>query len=163
MAQPPKIIPANGMGDGAETRFLVTAVDSSNIFEWFETTLPFGSGPAYHSHQRTDEVLRVLAGEVKFKLGGIWYDLSAGDTCFIPRSTPHAFTNIYPDTTAQLLGVVIPAGLETFLRVLETALAHGPPDEIILAELAVRFDQAILGPSLAVELGLSVDGKTVTL
>lgn len=154
MAHQPKIIPARRDGDAPPTDFQITAANTAGAFEWFEMEVPYAGGPAYHLHRRSDEVMRVLAGEVKLKLGEVLADLRPGDTCYIPAGVGHAFTNVHPERPARLLGMVAPAGLQLFLEVWTEIIARGPPDEIAQAELAVRYDYEILGPPLAEELNL---------
>ncbi|GAB4531576.1 MAG: hypothetical protein Kow0063_11030 [Anaerolineae bacterium] len=154
MAQQPRVIPARQGGESPPTHFQITATDTGGAFEWFEMEVSYGDGPIYHSHQRADAVLRVLKGEVKFKLDGVLADLLEGDTCYIPSGTPYTFTNVYPNRPARLLGMYVPAGLQAFLEVWNDLTAQGPPDEITLAELAARYGQVALGPPLAVELNL---------
>ncbi len=154
MVRQPRVITARQDSEAQPTDFQITAADTSGAFEWFEMDVPYAGGPVHHSHHRADEVIRVLAGEVKVKLDGVLADLRPGDSCYIPCGIAHAFTNIHPDRPARLLGMYTPAGLQAFLEVWDEITTWGPPDEITLAELAARYDQETLGPPLAVELDL---------
>ena len=135
--------------------FVLTSEDTDGRLEWIEGTIDFGDGPPCHLHHTADEVITVLEGEIKYKIDDELVDLGPGDTLFVPRGVPHTFTNIHRDRPAKLVGVYAPAGLEAFLRLSGELSANGRPDEAAMAELAARYGMEAIGPSLAVELGLS--------
>jgi len=140
----------------SHVEFFLTAEDTNGMFEWFTLVVPYGDGPIYHSHQRADEMLQVVTGELKVKLDGVLTNLMEGDICYIPRGIPHAYTNVHTHQTVRLMGLFSPAGFQTFIKVWETVAKNGAPDEILLAEMAARYDQYPHGPPLAVELHLPV-------
>jgi mannose-6-phosphate isomerase-like protein (cupin superfamily) len=53
----------------------------------FETSI--GAGPPLHVHDREDECLYVLDGELSIRCGGDAFDAGAGSFVFLPRGRPH--------------------------------------------------------------------------
>ena len=135
--------------------FVLTAEDTDGRLEWIESTVNFGGGPPCHLHHTADEAITILEGEIKFKVDNELVDLGPGDTLFVPRGVPHTFTNVHRDQPVRLVGVYAPAGLQAFFRVWRELSANGMPDESAMAELAARYGMELMGPPLAVELGLS--------
>ena len=143
------------MREVTQRTFVLTAEDTHGAIEWIESTLGFGGGPPYHLHHEADQVFTVLQGEIKFKVDNELVDLGPGDTMYIPRGVPHTFTNIHRGQPARSIGTYAPAGLEAFFRLLDELSVNGEPDEAAAAELAVRYGMELVGPPLAVELGLT--------
>ena len=139
---------------GNPSEFMLTAAGTEGRLEWIVGTVEFGAGPPYHIHHEADEVKMVLAGELKFKVDGEFYDLRPGDVAFTPRGVPHTFTNVHRDQPVRLLALYTPAGLQAFLQQWDEAFAGGAPNPTVIAELAARYGQEAVGPPLAVELGL---------
>ena len=135
--------------------FVLTAEDTQGAIEWIESIIGFAGGPPYHLHNLADQVFTVLEGEIRFKVDNELVDMGPGDTMFVPRGVPHTFTNIHRGQPARSIGTYAPAGLEAFFNVLDELAVKGMPDESAQAELAARYGMELLGPPLAVELGLS--------
>src|SRR4029077_15380749 len=72
----------------------------------FETTI--GAGPPLHVHDREDECLYVLGGELSVRCGSDTFNASAGSFVFLPRGRPHRFWA--KDQPARLLLITIPGG-----------------------------------------------------
>lgn len=115
------------------------------IFE--QTSLSPGRGTPLHVHLTQDEVFYVLKGRYRFKVGDDSYDLQAGDSIFLPRQVPHAWTQI--SKRGRMTVTVQPAGkLEQFF-VTMAALQHEPsPEEI--KQIFAANDMQVLGPPLVV-------------
>lgn len=62
------------------------------IFE--QTSLSPGRGTPLHIHPLQDEVFYVLDGKYYFQVGEDKYHLSVGDSIFLPRKIPHAWTQV---------------------------------------------------------------------
>lgn len=74
------------------------------------------TGPPMHIHPDFDETFYITEGEVKFKVAEEIYFLKVGDSIFIPRHIPHAFT-ITSDNPATFLIICQPSGkIENFFR-----------------------------------------------
>ena len=48
-------------------------------------------------HERSDQVLLVVEGEVNAEVGGQKRTMSKGDSCIVPAGTPHRFENLGND------------------------------------------------------------------
>lgn len=115
------------------------------IFE--QTSLSPGRGTPYHVHKAQDEVFYVIEGAYRFKVGEQLFSLSTGDSIFLPRQVPHAWTQV--STTGKMIVTLQPAGkLEQFFVTL-AALQHEPdPKEV--ARIFAENEMEVVGPPLAV-------------
>jgi mannose-6-phosphate isomerase-like protein (cupin superfamily) len=58
------------------------------------TLKPHGeSSEQMNTHDRSDQVVLVLEGEIEAEVGKVQRVLKKGDTCIIPAGTPHRLTN----------------------------------------------------------------------
>ncbi|MEO5998216.1 MAG: cupin domain-containing protein [Chitinophagaceae bacterium] len=107
-----------------------------------------GTGPALHVHPDLDETFFILESEFKYRVGDEFFYLKVGDSIFIPRNIPHAFT-CTSDIPGKLLIVVQPAGkLEEFFRAWSKFDKVTP--EIALT-LMMEHNMEVLGPPLTVD------------
>lgn len=114
------------------------------IFE--QTSLSQGRGTPLHIHPLQDEIFYVLEGQYRFKVGEEFFDLSKGETIFLPRKVPHAWTQV--SATGKMLVVFQPAGkLESFF-VTMAALDHEPGKEELSAIFAANEMNIVGGPLL---------------
>jgi mannose-6-phosphate isomerase-like protein (cupin superfamily) len=58
-----------------------------------EATVPIGSETILHRHLKSDEIYHVLEGDGRMSLGGEEFDVTDGDTIYIPSGTPHRIRN----------------------------------------------------------------------
>ena len=85
------------------------------IFEFTGT----GGGPR-HLHQKQDEWIYVVDGEIDLVVGAERLRLTAGESLFIPRKTAHLWTCM-SGRPAKIINVYQPAGtMEEFFRELST-------------------------------------------
>nr|WKN39747.1 cupin domain-containing protein [Tunicatimonas sp. TK19036] len=113
------------------------------IFE--QTSLSPGKGTPLHVHPAQDEIFYVLEGAYYFQVGDEKYDLTVGDSIFLPRAVPHAWTQV--SEKGKMTVILQPAGkLENFF-VTMAALDHEPsPDEI--KKIFADNDMQVVGPPL---------------
>ena len=83
----------------------------------FETTVE--AGPPLHVHDRDDECFYVLDGELSVRCGSDVFDAPAGSFVFLPRGRPHRFWA--RDTSARLLLIVVPGGIEDYFGQINNA------------------------------------------
>ena len=116
------------------------------IFE--QTSLSQGKGTPLHVHPSQDEVFYVIDGTYKFLVGDVKYDLKAGDTIFLPRKVPHAWTQV--SAKGKMIVVLQPAGkLENFF-VTMAGMDHQPtPEEV--AKVFADNEMQIVGPPLKID------------
>ncbi len=115
------------------------------IFE--QTSLSPGKGTPLHIHHFQDEVFYVMEGSYYFQVGEDKHTLTAGDSIFLPRKVPHAWTQV--SEKGKMTVTMQPAGkLEDFF-VTMSALDHEPT----AAEIAKIFadnEMQVVGPPLKI-------------
>lgn len=127
----------------------VSGSDTNNGLAIFEqTSLSPGRGTPLHVHPNQDEVFYVLEGTYYFKVGEDKFHLSAGDSVFLPRNVPHAWTQV--SERGKMTVIFQPAGKMEHFFVTMAALDHEPtPAEV--AQLFLDNDMQVVGPPLKVE------------
>lgn len=116
------------------------------IFE--QTSLSQGKGTPLHLHYSQDEAFYVIEGSFYFQVGDEKHKLEKGDSIFLPRMIPHAWTQV--SETGKMTVIVQPAGkLEDFL-VTVAALDHEPTPEEMKTIFAAN-DMQVVGPPLKIE------------
>jgi len=116
------------------------------IFE--QTSLSQGKGTPLHLHLSQDEIFYVLEGSYYFQVGDKKFKLVKGDSIFLPRMVPHAWTQV--SETGKMTVILQPAGkLEDFF-VTMAGLDHEPTQEEIKTIFADN-DMQVVGPPLKIE------------
>jgi quercetin dioxygenase-like cupin family protein len=116
------------------------------IFE--QTSLSQGKGTPLHVHPLQDEIFYVVEGEYYFRVGEEKHHLVIGDSIFLPRKVPHAWTQV--SKKGKLTVILQPAGkLEEFF-VTMAALDHEPSMEEI-AKLFSDNEMQLVGPALKID------------
>ncbi|MEP6683693.1 MAG: cupin domain-containing protein [Parafilimonas sp.] len=116
------------------------------IFE--QTSLSQGKGTPLHIHHFQDEIFSVIEGSYKFQVGDDKYDLTTGDSIFLPRKVAHAWTQV--SEKGKMNVILQPAGkLENFF-VTMAALGHEPGQQEI-AKIFSDNDMQVVGPPLKIE------------
>ncbi|NIJ52483.1 cupin domain-containing protein [Dyadobacter arcticus] len=116
------------------------------IFE--QTSLSQGRGTPLHVHPSQDEIFYVIEGSYQFLVGGEKFSLTTGESIFLPRTVPHAWTQASPK--GKMLVTMQPAGkLEDFFITM-AALDHEPtPAEV--AKIFEANEMKVVGPPLKLE------------
>jgi quercetin dioxygenase-like cupin family protein len=115
------------------------------IFE--QTSLSQGKGTPLHIHHIQDEIFYVIEGSYKFQVGDEKYDLTIGDSIFLPRKVAHAWTQV--SEKGKMTVIMQPAGkLENFF-VTMAALDHEPTQQEI-AKIFADNDMQVVGPPLKI-------------
>ncbi|WP_247235480.1 cupin domain-containing protein [Telluribacter sp. SYSU D00476] len=116
------------------------------IFE--QTGLSPGRGTPLHIHPYQDEIFYVLEGEYFFKVGTDTHRLRQGDSIFLPRKVPHAWTQV--SQQARMSVTVQPAGkLEEFFVTMAALEQEPTPQQV--AKLFMDHQMQVVGPPLKVE------------
>lgn len=100
---------------GDRVTVLIDGADTNQSYTIMEACLPPNAGPPPHVHQREDETISVLSGEITFFLGDTTKLMKKGDFIFAPRGIPHHFKNT-GNEEAILLETASPAGIENFFE-----------------------------------------------
>lgn len=81
------------------------------IFE--QTSLSQGRGTPLHVHSSQDEIFYIIEGAYYFQVGDEKYHMTIGDSIFLPRKVPHAWTQ--KSEKGRMMVMLQPAGkLEDF-------------------------------------------------
>lgn len=124
----------------------VSGRDSQGGFSMFEqTSLSPGRGTPLHVHHYQDEHFYVLEGEYYFQVGDKFFRLHKGESIFLPRAVPHAWSQVAE--AGKILVLFQPAGkLEEFFLTM-SALDHEPSKEEV-ARIFSDHDMEVVGPPI---------------
>jgi quercetin dioxygenase-like cupin family protein len=127
----------------------LTQGDTGGALSMFESTPGPGAGPPMHVHANEDEVLYVVEGTIRFKLGDEMRETPAGGFAFIPRGLRHAWQNAGSEP-ARVMFFFTPAspGMERFFPAFAEVPADGPVQEEF-ARLGSEAGFEVVGPPLA--------------
>lgn len=116
------------------------------IFE--QTSVSPRRGTPLHVHHLQNEVFHVLEGKYYFQVGGDRYKLKAGDSIFLPKKVPHAWTQVAE--RGKMTVIFQPAGkMEEFFVALANLKQEPSPAEI--ARIFAAHQMRVVGPPLAVD------------
>ncbi len=127
----------------------ISGSDTDGGFALFEQiSLSPGRGTPLHLHHFQDEVFYVVEGAYYFQVGEDKYHLGAGDSIFLPKNIPHAWTQV--SEKGKMTVLFQPAGkMETFFVSL-SSFQHEPSREELL-RLFGENEMQIVGPPLRIE------------
>ncbi|CCH54883.1 cupin 2 conserved barrel domain protein [Fibrisoma limi BUZ 3] len=111
----------------------------------FELITPPGLSLPPHVHEREDELIYVLEGELEVMLGDQQFVAKAGDRIFFPRFVPHGFQNAGSKAVKAIFTVVPGGSFEEFFEKL-AALPPGEPDMARIVEIFAEHGMTILMP-----------------
>jgi quercetin dioxygenase-like cupin family protein len=106
-----------------------------------------GRGPPLHVHEREDEALHLMQGRLKVRVGDRVWEITSGESAFLPRGTPHAWKAM-GDAPSRLLLLVTPAGFEAFFRAVHEERLSRPDGEARIAQLSEAAGLHFLGQPL---------------
>jgi quercetin dioxygenase-like cupin family protein len=145
------------MGPLERIVFKATGSTTGGAFEFLEMAVQPGGGPPDHIHRSHDEAYYLGAGSMRFRLGGELFTATAGTYVFVPRGTPHAFTNT-GTAAATMLVLVRPAGLQGFFERLGPLL-FGALDEAEIARISAEYATEDVAPLAVDETGHGTPGS----
>lgn len=70
------------------------AIDAASPLSLARMTLASGALSELHQHGNCSEVLHVVSGYIRQRIGDNWSEMSAGETCLIPQDTLHQTQNL---------------------------------------------------------------------
>lgn len=127
----------------------VSGKDTDGALAMFEQTgLTPKRGTPLHVHPHQEEIFKIIEGEYYFQVGTEKYMLKAGDTIFLPRNVPHAWTQVSEKAKTNV--IVQPAGkLEEFF--IAIAALQSKPTKEQVAKIFADHDMEVVGPPLIVD------------
>lgn len=115
------------------------------IFE--QTSISQGRGTPLHLHLFQDEVFYVIDGEYYFQVGEDKFRLTVGDSIFLPRKVPHAWTQV--SEKGKMTITFQPAGkMEEFFVTMSGLKEEPTPGQI--AQIFADNDMKVVGPPLKI-------------
>jgi quercetin dioxygenase-like cupin family protein len=131
---------------GGPLTFKARGDETGGTLTAFENVIPPLEGPPLHVHANEDEAWYVLEGDLRFRLDADVRSAPAGSFVFVPRGTPHCFTNV-GDTPARILVLFTPAGMEHFF---DRFASLSAPDPDAFRHIGRDVGMDVVGPRLAV-------------
>ena len=99
---------------GSQTFHKIKSKDTNGVSSVMEFVTPPGKGAALHVHEREDELVYLLDGEIEVTLGDQKMKAIPGVMALLPRGIPHGFTNI-GSKPSRLLDTILPGLFDNLL------------------------------------------------
>jgi len=80
--------------------------------------------------------------------------LARATSCSLPAARPNTFANLHEEP-ARVMGIQSPGGFHRFFGEFVAAMGGDAPDPEVIAPIAARHGATVLGPPLAVSLGMA--------
>jgi quercetin dioxygenase-like cupin family protein len=130
--QEPILVPPGG-GEklniaGSPISHKVKSKDTNGVFSVMEFVTPPGKGVALHVHEREDELVYLLEGEIEVTLGDQKMKAVPGVMALLPRGIPHGFTNI-GNKPSRLLDTILPGQFDNYFVELAALFSRGEPTQ----------------------------------
>lgn len=127
----------------------ISGKDTDGALAVFEqTSLSQGRGTPRHVHPLQDEVFYILEGEYLFQVGEDKYRLTTGESIFLPRKVPHAWTQV--SEKGKMTVILQPAGkLEEFFVTMSQL--EKEPTQAEIAQIFLDHEMQVVGPPLKLE------------
>jgi quercetin dioxygenase-like cupin family protein len=130
-----------------EIRYLQEAGEGCRM-GCFELRVPPGSNvPPAHSHPANEEVVYVLEGTLRYRVGEKTRDLRPGDTMGTPAGVVHAFSNPHATAACALIINTPDIGADYFREMASIINADGPPDRVRLVATMQRYGLVLAATS----------------
>lgn len=140
--QEPVVVPP-GSGEqlniaGSKTLHKIKSSATNGAFSVMEFVTPPGKGVALHVHEREDELVYLLEGELEVTLGDQKMKAVPGVMALLPRGIPHGFTNI-GNKPSRLLDTILPGQFDNYFVELAALYAAGEPSEEQIDALSKKY------------------------
>ncbi len=141
--------------------FLAEGKDTGGSFALLEVLTKPGNEPPPHVHEREDELLYVVDGEVEVHVGTDVFQAGPGECIFLPKRKPHAWSIRSPRLC--FIALIQPAGFEQYFRAMggvpakklalpEGAAAYATGDPARATQVAADFGVRFLSPEEIAEV-----------
>ena len=109
---------------GTEIVHKVKSKDTNGVFSVVAIVTPPGKGIDLHVHEREDELVYLLEGEIEVTLGNQKMKAVPGVMALLPRGIPHGFTNI-GNKPSKLFDTILPGQFDNYFVELASLVAAG--------------------------------------
>jgi quercetin dioxygenase-like cupin family protein len=149
----PPIVSLAGAGDTLQvspSELLVWKATqaATGAFDQFELTAqPGHAGAPLHVHAAVEECFYVLTGAFRFSVVGSEVVAEPGSFLFVPRGTPHTWTNAAKTASTMLL-TFVPGGMKPFFDEAAPLMHADPLDLDALTAVNARHATTVVGSPL---------------
>lgn len=124
-------------------------------FDFMVGDIGYLDGPPLHVHREQDDTFFVLEGVLAVQVGDDVFDLEPGDFATVPPGVPHTFANIREhQPPVKAINLMTPGGLDAQFRDM-SSMGEAASDPAKMARLREKHGVTMVGPTLAVRLGLA--------
>ena len=123
---------------GSKNLHKIKSSATNGVFSVMEFVTPPGKGVALHVHEREDELVYLLEGEIEVTLGNQKMKAVPGVMALLPRGIPHGFTNI-GNKPSRLLDTILPGQFDNYFLELAAQYAAGDPSEEQIDALSRKY------------------------
>jgi quercetin dioxygenase-like cupin family protein len=123
---------------GSQTFHKIKSSATNGVFSVIEFVTPPGKGVALHVHEREDELVYLLEGEIEVTLGNQKMKAVPGVMALLPRGIPHGFTNI-GNKPSRLLDTILPGQFDNYFVELAALYAAGDPSQEQVDRLSRKY------------------------
>ena len=116
----------------------VKSVDTNNVFSVVEILTPPGKGVSLHVHEKEDELVYLLQGEIEVTLGDQSMRAVPGVMALLPRGIPHGFTNV-GDTPSIVIDTILPGAFDNYFAEMAALYESGEPTEEEVDALSEKY------------------------
>src|SRR5947207_11949253 len=113
---------------GSKTLHKIKSSATNGVFSVMEFVTPPGKGVALHVHEREDELVYLLEGEIEVTLGNQKMKAVPGVMALLPRGIPHGFTNV-GNKPSRLLDTILPGQVDNYFVELAGLFTRGEPSQ----------------------------------
>ena len=140
--QEPIVVPPNAGEElnlgGSQIFHKVKSRETNGVFSVVEIVTPRGKGVDLHVHEREDELVYLLVGEIEVTLGNQKMKAVPGVMALLPRGIPHGFTNI-GNKPSRLLDSILPGQFDNYFVELAALFAAGNSSEEQIDRLSKKY------------------------
>jgi len=122
----------------SQTFHKIKSSATNGVFSVIEFVTPPGKGVALHVHEREDELVYLLEGEIEVTLGNQKMKAVPGVMALLPRGIPHGFTNI-GNKPSRLLDTILPGQFDNYFVELAALYAAGDPSQEQVDRLSRKY------------------------
>lgn len=123
---------------GSEFAHKVKSTDTNNVFSVIQIITQPGKGVDLHVHEKEDELVYLLQGEIEVTLGDQTMLAVPGVTALLPRGIAHGFTNV-GDTPSILIDTILPGRFDNYFVELSELYKAGEPTEHEIDALSEKY------------------------
>jgi mannose-6-phosphate isomerase-like protein (cupin superfamily) len=135
-------------GPGRDLVFKVTGEETCGAIDYFTVQVAPKGGPPLHVHHIQDEILHILKGRYKIRIGDEIFHCEEGGFAYLPSKIPHTFLNL-TEELGEMIVIYTPGGGNKFFEDYGPLARSGSPDPKDIAAVFAKHAMTLLGPPLS--------------